>query len=448
MTAIGRKKPGAGTVAHGSHGTGDHAHGAGEHGGNIFDPQLLDRCISCGFCLPACPTYALTKDEGSSPRGRITLMRALETGRLDPDDDRLQKEASFCLGCRACEPVCPAGVQYGHLLETWRDHQWRGLHRPPLARVLTMVADRKPLIRLIGAVRRPARTRESAPLPARVGASRNGATPDTPLTLMLGCFERGLFPGVSRAVQKLLPEIAVPENQGCCGALHAHNGDSAGGIALAEKLGEELPGVIVTTAGGCAAHLATVLGRDRVHELSEHLVKAGYEPVGEVTVDDGHGGRRRARVAIQDSCHLRNGLGVSAEPRALLGAVADFVSVAGDGSCCGSAGTYSLLRPKDARRVLEPKLDAVEAADVDYVVAVNPGCLRQWQTGLARRKSRIRAVHLADLLVAAAGGRPLPTGLPIAARLPQVRLPSGQRVRRVFRFRKDAAAQGTDGWSA
>jgi glycolate oxidase iron-sulfur subunit len=343
-------------------------------------------------------------------------------------------------------------VQYGHLLETWRDHQWRGVHRPPLARALMMVVDRKPLIRLIGAVRRPAKTRESARLSARVGtfvgASRNGATPDTtPLTLMLGCFERGMFPGVSRAVQKLLPEIAVPENQGCCGALHAHNGDSAGGVELAEKLGEELSGVIVTTAGGCAAHLATVLGRDRVHELSEHLVKAGYEPIGEVTVADGHGGRRRARVAIQDSCHLRNGLGVSAEPRALLGAVADFVSVAGDGSCCGSAGTYSLLRPKDARRVLDPKLDAVEAADVDYVVAVNPGCLRQWQTGLARRKSRIRAVHLADLLVAAAGGRPLPTGLPIAARLPQVRLPSGMRVRRVFRLRRDAA-QNTDGWSA
>ena len=442
MTTVDR--PGAGAAEHGSHGTGDSAHA--DHGGNIFDPQLLDRCISCGFCLPACPTYALTKDEGSSPRGRITLMRALETGKLDPDDDRLQKESSFCLGCRACEPVCPAGVQYGHLLETWRDHQWRGVHRPPLARVLTMVADRKPLIRLIGAVRRPARTRE--PLPTRVGAGRNGATPDTtPLTLMLGCFERGMFPGVSRAVQKLLPEIAVPENQGCCGALHAHNGNSAGGVELAEELGEELSGVIVTTAGGCAAHLATVLGRDRVHELSEHLVKAGYEPIGEVTVADGHGGRRRARVAIQDSCHLRNGLGISAEPRALLGAVADFVSVAGDGSCCGSAGTYSLLRPKDARRVLDPKLDAVEAADVDYLVAVNPGCLRQWQTGLARRKSRIRAVHLADLLVAAAGGRPLPTGLPIAARLPQVRLPSGMRVRRVFRLRRDAA-QNTDGWSA
>jgi glycolate oxidase iron-sulfur subunit len=447
MTAVDPSRPGAGTAGHGSHGTGDRAPGG--HGGNIFDPQLLDRCISCGFCLPACPTYAVSRDEGSSPRGRITLMRALETGRLDQDDPRLQEESSFCLGCRACEPVCPAGVQYGHLLETWRDHQWRGRHRPPLARALMMVVDRKPLLRLMGLVRRPARTRASAaPAPRAADGAGEGRDGAAPLTLMLGCFERGLFPGVSRAVKRLLPEISVPEDQGCCGALHAHNGDSAGGVALAEKLGEELPGVIVTTAGGCAAHLATVLGRERVHELSEHLVKAGHEPIGEVTVPDGSGGRRRARVAIQDSCHLRNGLGVSAEPRALLGAVADFVPVAGDGSCCGSAGTYSLLRPGDARRILAPKLDAVEAAGVDYLVAVNPGCLRQWQGGLARRRSRVRAVHLADLLVAAAGGRPLPTGLPVAARLPQVRLPSGQRVRRALRLRKDASAQATGGWSA
>jgi glycolate oxidase iron-sulfur subunit len=414
----------------------------------IFEPELLDRCISCGFCLPACPTYALTKDEGSSPRGRITLMRALETGRLDEDDDRLQKESSFCLGCRACEPVCPAGVQYGHLLESWRDHQWRGRHRPPLAQVLMMVVDRKPLVRLIGLVRRPARTRATAPAAASPVTNgqvhRSGAT----VSLMLGCFERGLFPGVSKAVRKLLPGIAVPENQGCCGALHAHNGDSAGGVKLAEKLGEELPGVIVTTAGGCAAHLATVLGRDRVHELSEHLVKGGHEPVGELTVDDRKGGRRRARVAIQDSCHLRNGLGVSAEPRALIGAVAEFVPVANDGGCCGSAGTYSLLRPRDSRRVLDPKLDAIEAADVDYLVAVNPGCLRQMQTGLARRKSRIRAVHLADLLVAAAGGRPLPSGLPLAARLPQVRLPSGATVRRLAARRRGDGAPTTSGYTA
>jgi glycolate oxidase iron-sulfur subunit len=384
-------------------------------GRGIFEPHLLDRCISCGFCLPACPTYTLSLDEGSSPRGRITLMRALETGRLDEDDPKLREESSFCLGCRACEPVCPAGVQYGELLERWRDHQWRGRHRPPLAQLLMMVAAQTPLLRAMGALRRHARTRTR-----RAGTS-----------LMLGCFERALYPGVSRAVRMLLPDVAVPTRQGCCGALHAHNGESERGVELARQLGEQLPGVVVTTAGGCAAHLAGVLGRDRVQELSEYLVRTAAAPVGEVTVDG-----RRARVALQDSCHLRNGLGVFAEPRALIAAVADFVAVPGDDSCCGSAGTYSLLRPRDSRRVLEPKLDAIDAAGVDYVVAVNPGCLRQLETGLRRRSSPVRAVHLADLLAAAAGGAPL-------ARTVRWRVP---RIRRSSRRR--GAARDTGGWSA
>jgi glycolate oxidase iron-sulfur subunit len=403
-------------------------------GRGIFDLTLLDRCISCGFCLPACPTYAVSQDEGSSPRGRITLMRALESGRLDTDDPRLREESSFCLGCRACEPVCPAGVQYGDLLEEWRDHQWRGRRRPPLAQLLMMVAERTALLRALGVVRRHARTVASAP---------PGAGPDG-VSLMLGCFERGLYPRLSHTVRRLLPGIAVPARQGCCGALHAHNGQSERGRELARRLGEELPGVIVTTAGGCAAHLAGVLGRDRVHELSEHLARTGVAPTGELRVRG-----RRARVAIQDSCHLRNGLRVFAEPRELIAAVADFVPVPKDDSCCGSAGTYSLLRPKDSRRILDPKLDALEAADVDYVVAVNPGCLRQLHTGLRRRGSAVRAVHLADLLAAAAGGRPLPTGRPWQVprwpRVPQVRWPR-RSARPAAKAR--GAARTTAGWSA
>lgn len=355
----------------------------------IFDPELLDRCIACGFCLPACPTYALSSDEGSSPRGRISLMRALETGRLDDDDPRLREESSFCLGCRACEPVCPAGVQYGELLEQWRDHQWRGRNRPLLARLLMAAVSRPAFVRAMGLVRRPARTRR----------------PDAQTYLMLGCFERALYPDVSRAAARLLPDLAIPADQGCCGALHAHNGESRRGKEMARRLGDQLPGLIVTTAGGCVAHLAGVLGRDRVRELSEHLVATGVAPAGSLSVDG-----RRARVALQDSCHLRNGHRVYAQPRALIAAVAELVAVPGEASCCGSAGSYSLLRPRDSQRILEPKLDAFEAAGVDYVVAVNPGCLRQLRQGLRRRRSRIRAVHLAELLAAAAGGEPLPRG--------------------------------------
>ncbi|MER7506541.1 (Fe-S)-binding protein [Nonomuraea pusilla] len=352
----------------------------------IFDKDLLDRCISCGFCLPACPTYAMTGKETSSPRGRITLMRALETGRLDDDDPTLAEESSFCLGCRACETVCPAGVQYGSLLEQWRDHQWQGSRRPWIARVLMAVVSRPALLRLQRLVRRHASG------PAR------SAAPEAPVSLMLGCVERGLYPGVSRAVRRLRPEVSVPAGQGCCGALHAHNGDSEGGARLARELGGRLPGTIVTTAGGCAAHLAHHVGRERVKELSEYLTEAGYEPAGQVTVDG-----RRARAALQDSCHLRNGLGVTRPPRELIAAVADYVELPGAGDCCGAAGTYAMVRPSDSRAVLDPKLDAIEAADLDYVVAVNPGCLRQLQQGLRRRRSRVKAVHLAEFLALAGG---------------------------------------------
>lgn len=361
----------------------------------IFPAELLDRCISCGFCLPACPTYALSKDEKSSPRGRITLMRALEDGSLDDDDPTLREESSYCLGCRACEPVCPAGVQYGELLEHWRSHQWQGPRRPPIVRVLTNVVVRNWLVRRLGTFRGHART----PAPHR-GPH-----------LMLGCFERGLFPGVSRAARRLRPELDAPGDQGCCGALHAHNGDLELGKDLARRLGEQLPGTIVTTAGGCAAHLAAVLGRDRVKEFSEYAVADRSAEYPELRVDG-----RRARVALQDSCHLRNGMNVWREPRELVAAVAEHVELPGAAQCCGAAGTYSLLRPKDSRRVLSPKLDQIEAAGLDYVVAVNPGCLRQLQVGLRGRRSRVRALHLVELLIAAQEGGLRPRRLQLGKR--------------------------------
>jgi glycolate oxidase iron-sulfur subunit len=350
--------------------------------GPIFTPELLNQCISCGFCLPACPTYRLTADEGSSPRGRITLMRAVQSGQLSLDDPDVTEQASQCLGCRACEPVCPAGVRYGELLEEWRAATWTGRRRPLLVRALLLIADRRLPIAALGLLRRAAASRRRPQGPH----------------LLLGCFERLLYPRVSRAAVRLLPELSAPPGQGCCGALHAHNGELTRGQQLAHRLGEVLPGVIITTSGGCAAHLAQVLGRDRVRDISQ--VIAGTFPQTSdavaplsATVDG-----RRLRVTLQDSCHLRNGLGVFREPRQLLAGIADYVEVDGAAECCGAAGTYSMLRRAESRRLLAEKLDAIEAAGVDLIVAVNPGCLRQLRGGLRRRSSKIRAVHLVELL--------------------------------------------------
>lgn len=361
----------------------------------IFDPETLAACISCGFCLPACPTYAMTQDERSSPRGRITLMRALEEGRLDADDPTLVEQSSFCLGCRACESVCPAGVRYGELLEQWRDHQWRGRNVPPLALALRAGMRMTPLFTAAGIVRR--------------AASRTGAPDPAKAHLMLGCAERALFPNVSRSVLRLLPGVVdVPSGQGCCGAMHAHNGDSAQARAMAEELGRTMPGTILTTAGGCGAHLAHVLGRDRVRELSEFLLDYwGEHPdrlpeLRRLTV-----GGRPARAGLQDSCHLRNGLKVTAQPRDLVARVTEYVELPSAGTCCGSAGTYSLLRPEDSRRVLDVHLDEIEEADLDYLIVVNPVCQRQLVSGLRRRRSRVTVLHLAELLALA-----LPDGRP------------------------------------
>ena len=175
---------------------------------------------------------------------------------LPDDDPTVREESSFCLGCRACEPVCPAGVQYGALLEEWRDHLWNGRRRPFKVRPLLWAVDSPRRVRAMGIVRRH--------------AGRGSESPG-PVNLMLGCFERVLYPRVSRDARELAAELAAPSAQGCCGALHAHNGELARGKQLAKELGEALPGTIVATSGGCAAHLASVLGTDRVKEFSQWL---------------------------------------------------------------------------------------------------------------------------------------------------------------------------------
>jgi glycolate dehydrogenase iron-sulfur subunit len=397
----------------------------------VFTPELLDRCISCGFCLPACPTYELTGVETSSPRGRINLMRALETGELADDDPTVLDESSFCLGCRACEPVCPAGVQYGALLEEWRDHLWNGRQRPWKVRPLMWAVNSPRRVRAMGVPRRHAGRGSEAPGPAN---------------LMLGCFERVLYPRVSRDARELAPELAAPADQGCCGALHAHNGELERGEELAKELGEALPGTIVTTSGGCSAHLASVLGPERVKELSQWLVErerpraaAPAEPsldrgeartLGQAPAETDDPGAAQAepprdpgelprlaaapardgaaagkpadgrpRIGLQDSCHLRNGRGVWREPRELIARVGEYVELPSAAACCGAAGSYAMVRPTDSARVLDRHLDEIADADLDVIAVVNPGCYRQLQQGVKRRRLRTRVLHLAELLV-------------------------------------------------
>jgi glycolate oxidase iron-sulfur subunit len=221
-------------------------------------------------------------------------------------------------------------------------------------------------------------------------AKRRAANKD--LHLMYGCFERRLFPSVSRAVAKLAPEVSCSSDQGCCGALHAHNGELDKGKEMAKALGEKLPGTILTTAGGCAAHLASVIGDERVQEFSQWWVKRDIKlsPI----MKNG----KEIRVGLQDSCHLRNGMGVFAQPREILKQLGEYLEIPGAADCCGAAGSYALLQQKNSRAVIAPKIAEIKALNLDYIATVNPGCTRQLVTELRRARVKTKVIHLAELV--------------------------------------------------
>ena len=139
----------------------------------------LDACVHCGFCLPACPTYEVTSDEADSPRGRIVLMHALVRGELPPEDDGLALHLDRCLGCRACESVCPSGVVFGPALEAAGLASETG-RRPAAMAPMTSTASPK-LITTAVTVRREATTRLYSRTPAAVAREKRRAGARSPI---------------------------------------------------------------------------------------------------------------------------------------------------------------------------------------------------------------------------------------------------------------------------
>ena len=281
----------------------------------------LSNCVHCGFCLPACPTYVRLGDEADSPRGRLHLMRAVAEGRLDPGSEAFQLHIDRCLGCRACEPVCPSGVEYGFLLERARQVARRAgtparladivlaLVERPLPLALWMAAGR--LLRSTGIASlvarsgrrperfrtlrlglamlaasrpwRPAAARPRRPEAGGGNASRARATASAGarvsrgrVGILTGCVQRHLFAHVNEATSRVLAangwEVVGVRRQACCGALHAHGGQlaRAGELALRNISAFRAAEVdwIVANAAGCGAtmreyhHLAgEVVGR-------------------------------------------------------------------------------------------------------------------------------------------------------------------------------------------
>lgn len=409
----------------------------------------LSRCVHCGLCINACPTFAITGLEAESPRGRIALARAVDE-EVIPLTAAVQSHWDLCLQCRACEAVCPSGVAYGRIIEHVKAQvaadppRGGGLRRVRRFALRNVVARPRVLAAVVAPARwwagsLPRKAFRRAPLrwlPARLAAMeaqlprRPGrpVRPGTPLAeprnavseavLFTGCVMGELFGGVHRATARVLARRGVravaAAGQGCCGALHAHDGDLAFARELARRNIDALEGdtPIVVNSAGCGAAMkeyGQLLHADaayaaraaafsaRVRDFSEFV--AGLEtPVP---------GKLAARVAYQDACHLAHAQRIREQPRDLLRAVdgCQLVETAGADMCCGAAGIYSLVQPAMSAALRGRKATAFRDSAPDVVVTANPGCQMQYEAAVREAGINARVLHLAEALDEAEGGR-------------------------------------------
>lgn len=413
--------------------------------------EKLLTCVHCGLCLPACPTYRQLGDENDSPRGRIYLMRGVVEGRIELGDVFIS-HIGLCLGCRACESVCPSGVPYGSLLETSRaevaraEDSGRDLTDTLLRFMLHRVFGRPFLLRSFFTAVRWLRDSGLAALAFRSGlirgrmrfaaalllASRRARlrtrpnrkriqSPDkidgTTVSILNGCVMEGLFRETNRATARVLArngcEVVETKGQGCCGALHAHAGQIEDARELARRNIEAFASSgaerIIVNAAGCGAAMkeyGELLREDpifsdrardfssKVRDVSEFLADTGIQtPTNEIN-----------RVVAYDApCHLIHAQRITNAPSDLLRKIPGIklVPLRGFETCCGGAGIYNLQHEELSADILADKIASIKESGADMVATGNPGCIMQIGAGALLNGLKVDVVHPIDLLDAA-----------------------------------------------
>lgn len=415
-----------------------------------FRSEDLLKCIHCGLCLQSCPTYIEEGSEADSPRGRIYLMRAVSEGRIGWQAGAVE-HVDRCLGCLACETACPSGVAYSLLIEIARAQVEQsptrsGVQRTARKWLLDMMTQPRafalalrigrmfspffgdkalptPIARLLGA------EKVVAKLPKASGGAKrsrlSGVYPPKDerrgrVGLLTGCVASVLFHEVNVATVAILQrngfEVVIPVEQGCCGALHLHNGFTEEARQRALRLMEcferaSVDTVIVNSAG-CGS---TMKGYDQLfactpYEERARAFSAKVKDIMELLAHAdfaipkralrGKDGRSELVVTYHDACHLAHGQGIRRQPREVIRSIpgVELVELDEADLCCGSAGIYNLLQPEMASRLLERKVGRIRATGAEVVLTGNPGCLAWIAQGLQALPDPITIMHPVELL--------------------------------------------------
>lgn len=416
--------------------------------GVMPDDDILSKCIHCGMCLATCPTYEMTKLERSSPRGRIRMISAVARGEMSISET-FADEMDFCLDCQACETACPAGVNYGVMVEAARVEVDKAGFGSPIGRLIKKIvfqyilpskSNLKIVSRFLYVYQKSGlqfllhtsglfnliskKLSEIDKLAPKVSNTfSDGVIPEIikpdgevkhKTAFLTGCLMNVMFADINIDTVDLLKaigcEIFTPKDQVCCGSLNAHNGDKVTALRLAkknieafEKQGYEY---LVSNSAGCGAFMKEyghLLSDDpdyaeraaafsaKVKDLTEFLadIKDELDP-----------GMLDETVTYHDACHLAHTQKVVEPPRTVLKSIPGLNVIPLEEStwCCGSAGTYNIVRYDDSMVILERKMNNIRNTGSKIVLTGNPGCISQIKYGAEKFNVDVEVMHPATFL--------------------------------------------------
>ncbi|GIO19518.1 putative glycolate oxidase iron-sulfur subunit [Oceanobacillus oncorhynchi subsp. incaldanensis] len=414
-----------------------------------LDYQATFDCVQCGYCLPACPTYLAFKKEKHSPRGRINLVQMAAEGKIDIED--MREGIDLCLGCRACETVCPTNVRYGDILmsavEVLKDNKKMGLFEKGVrTAAFKVVLKNKQILRLVNrslyayqvtGVKRVV-NRRNLLKPMEKYRDLNKAMPEVQLSKRLknppnpfrksaiqvgffqGCIMDVFFSRINDLAVNILNghgmEVTNIPSQTCCGALQHHAGEHNQTVELAKKNIAAYEGYdfdyIVNTIGGCGAtlkeypklfqegtewHERALKFTAKVRDISELMAMADLDFQYEIPKN----------AVFQPSCHLENVQQVFEDPLKIIKRIPglNYMELKDKALCCGSAGIYNILHFEESMQILDMKMKNVKTARPELIITSNPGCHIQMQLGVEREglSDVISVKHIVEVVAEACG---------------------------------------------